>query len=280
MIKCGLCEWALPLPGVSALRLASELGYDGVQILDFGGGSNNFPLNVPWVQHSLREAKACYGIEIQNLQLQDLVKTGFVKSPVTSAEGKAALRCVKKGAEACQAIGIPTMMVNSFFDSWIDNEEDFDRTADMLRESGKITSDAGVQLIYESFLGVEDTVRLWEQSDRSFKLCYDLLNPLRYHFGDPLKELRRYDLKLFDHIHVKDAPVGYQGACKLGTGAGMQREACAILSERGYDGWVICENLYCKDPIGKEDPCIAAEDDLRTISQWFSKVSHGTTTRS
>ncbi len=267
--KFGYCEWLLPLPGPTALKLAGQLGFDGVQMLDLGGTGNNYPLSLPWVRQAYQEAMDQAGVTIQTLQLQSLVRAGWVKAPLTSPEGRLALEAIQKGAEACQALGIPNLMVESFFDSTIQNKEDLSNTAALLQEAGAITRDHGVQLIYESFVEYERTMKLWEGSRQAFRLCYDILNPLRYHFGDPREELRRYDLSMIDHIHVKDAPAGYQGSCCLGTGAGLFQESCAILKERGYIGWVVSENYYCLEPIGKEDPAVTAARDLETLRRTF-----------
>lgn len=265
----GFCDWLLPLPGPTALRLAGQLGFDGVQILDLGGTENHYPLGLPWVRQAYQEAMEQAGVTIQTLQLQSLVRAGWLKAPLHSKEGQLALEAVEKGAEACQALDIPNLMVESFFASTIQNEEDLTNTAELLCAAGEITRAHGVQLIYESFMEYERTMQLWESSSRAFRLCYDILNPLRYHFGDPREELRRYDLTMIDHIHVKDAPAGYQGSCCLGTGAGLFQKSCTILKERGYTGWVVSENYYCLDPIGKEDPAFTAARDLQTLRRSF-----------
>lgn len=267
----GLCEWLFPIPGPTAFRLAGKLGFDGVQMLDYGGRENNYPLTLPWVQDIFREAMAESGVVIQTLQLQSLVRNGGVKCNPNTPAGKEALEDIRKGAEVCAALGIPNLQLENFFASALSVPEDFDNTAALLREAGKITQGAGVQLIYESWLDYAGTMRMYEAARESFRLCYDTLNPLRYHFGDPLDDLRKYDLALIDFIHVKDAPEGYQGSVCLGEGAGLFAEACAILKERNYTGWIVSENYYCMDPIGKEDPSVTAARDLATMKEAFSK---------
>lgn len=269
----GLCEWLFPVSGPTALRKLGEIGYDGVQILDSGGAENNDPLMLPWVQDAYCEAMAETGIVIQALQLQSVVRSGALKCSPTSPEGKAALKTVIKGAQICRTMNIPALMVESFFASSIVCKEDFQNTGAWLREAGTITRGYGIQLIYESFMNWEKTMRLYELCGQNFRLCYDILNPLRYGFGNPLEELRQYDLALIDHIHVKDAPKGYCGSLCLGTGAGSFHETCKLLKSRGYTGWIISENYYCMDPMGKEDPAVTAYRDLKTMQAVFSEKS-------
>lgn len=271
-MKCchfGVCEWLFPLSGPSAMRVLAQIGFDGVQILDAGGVEQNDPLMLPWVQDAYRQAMDVCGISIQTLQLQSLVRSGALKCPPASQRGKDALRAIQKGAQVCQKLNIPNLMVESFFASSITCREDFENTAAVLRQAGAITKDYGIQLIYESFMPRERTMRLHELCGGAFRLCYDTLNPLRYGFGDPLEELREYDLALIDHIHVKDAPAGYQGSVCLGTGAGLFGATASILTQRGFSGWVVSENYYCMDPMGKEDPAVTAARDLHTLKTAF-----------
>ncbi len=265
----GLCEWLLPIPGPTAFALAGRLGYDGVQMLDYGGTKNNYPLNLPWVQETFLQAMEKHHVCIQTLQLQSLVLDGWMKTPPDSAAGALAREALEKGLAVCRALNIPNLQVEDYAASSINNEEEFRNTALFLRLAADRAQDTGVQLVYESFANFDGTMRMLETAGGNIRLCFDTLNPLRYRFGDPLEELRRYDLSLFSFIHGKDAPEGYQGSVCLGEGAGLFREACALLKERGYTGWVVSENYYCLDPIGKEDPAVTAQRDLAAMRRGF-----------
>ncbi|MGN0968975.1 MAG: sugar phosphate isomerase/epimerase family protein, partial [Oscillospiraceae bacterium] len=265
----GLCEWLLPIPGPTAFHLAGSLGYDGVQILDYGGTQNNYPLNRPWVQQAFLQAMEESHLCIQALQLQSLVLNGWMKAHRHSASGTLAREAFRKGIEVCRALSIPNLQVEDYAASAITSEEEFRNTADFLHWAAPLARNEGVQLVYESFANYDNTMRLYEASGRGFRLCFDTLNPLRYRFGDPLEELQRYDLSLIAFIHVKDAPEGFQGSVCLGTGSGLFRDACTLLNRRGYKGWIVSENYYCQDPIGREDPAITAARDLEVLRRSF-----------
>ena len=269
--KFGICEWLLPIPGPTSFKMASDIGYDGVQILDWGGRDNNYPLNLPWIQEIFKKVMEENNIIIQNLQLQSLVREGGVKANPDSLMGKRALEDITKGIEAARALNIPNLQLENFFDSTVSDREDFANTAALLKEAGKIASDNGVQLVYESWFDYEDTMEMYAMSGESFKLCYDTLNPLRYHFGDPLEELMQYDYSMFAFVHVKDAPQGtdYQGSWYLGKGSGLINETASILNRRGFEGWIVTENYYCMDPIGKADPKESAAEDLQMLKKLF-----------
>jgi len=57
------------------------------------------------------------------------------------------------------------------------------------------------------------------------------IKTLRYHFGDPLDDLRRYNYDMFGFVHLKDAPKGkdYHGSWYLGKGDGLVLQAAEII---------------------------------------------------
>jgi len=268
--KYGICEWLMPVTGPAAITLAGEMGFDGVQILDSGGESQNFPMNNPRVQDIYKKAADKAGIDIQTYQLQSLVRSGKVKSPQDSQGFRDAVLAIKKGIKVCRAIGIKNLMMENFFDSFIYNDYDLENTGALLKVAGELTGEAGIQLIYESFVSVEKTLRLYEMANRSFKLCYDTLNPQKYDFGDPLDELRRYPLAIIDHIHFKDTAPNYTCSALLGRGSSQFKRSVELLREIGYTGWLVTENYYCEGAFGREnDPFESIQTDLDTMRERF-----------
>lgn len=270
-LRFGICEWLMPVNGPAAFVLAGELGYDGVQILDLGGEANNFPLANPITQNIYKKYAQQANITIQTLQLQSLVRSGKLKSARDCAQFASGISEIKKGAEACAAIGIKNLMIESFFDSAINNDFELDKTGVFLAEAAKVTQDYGIQLIYESFVPVDKTMKLYEMSNKGFKLCYDVLNPLKYGFGDPLDELKVYPLEMIDHIHCKDTAADYSCSEILGLGSGHFNGAAELLKGAGYTGWLVSENYYCAGAFGREnDPYDSMKKDLAAMKRTFS----------
>lgn len=50
--KLGICEWSLPVSGATAIEIAAEAGFEGMQIGEAGGRLAAFPLNNQKVQES------------------------------------------------------------------------------------------------------------------------------------------------------------------------------------------------------------------------------------
>lgn len=265
----GLCGWLLPLAGTDALRFAGRLGYDGVQILDLGGAKNHYPLSLPWVREAYAAAMEESGVCIQTLQLQSIVLAGWPKAAPDSSEGALAREAVCRGLDACRALKIPCLQVEDYAASALTDETERRNMAEFLRFAAPRAQDAGVELVYESFASHDATMALYEAAGGGFGFCFDTLNPLRYGFGDPIEELRRYDPALLTYVHVKDAPAGYAGSVCLGTGEGRFQECCALLKARGWRGWAVSENYYCQDPNGREDPAVTALRDLETLRRTF-----------
>ena len=115
-------------------------------------------------------------------------------------------------------------------------------------------------------------MQLYEMCGKTFRLCYDTLNPLRYGFGDPQDELQRYPMDLIDHVHLKDAQFDFSGNARLGEGRGRLSETCTLLQKKHYDGWLIAETNYYMGKIGRDyDPCESVAADLHTMRQLFGE---------
>ena len=61
-MKYGICEWSLPVSGTLAIRLAEEIGYDGMQLGEAGGRQMGYPLNDPRVQALYQETAAALSL--------------------------------------------------------------------------------------------------------------------------------------------------------------------------------------------------------------------------
>ena len=65
-VKLGVCHWSCPIDGPYALKMAAELGLEGVQ-LDIGSYERGFPLSVPSIQKVYMEYAEKYNITITSL---------------------------------------------------------------------------------------------------------------------------------------------------------------------------------------------------------------------
>jgi sugar phosphate isomerase/epimerase len=216
--KYAFCEWYTPIRGPLSLKVAAEAGYDGIQIDDNGGRSNNFGLCDKRIQQAYLEAKVQTGIEIQMFNMLSLCMDGTLMKPKGSTEQVAAVESFRKGLEACVALGIPNIFYPSAVKALIVNDYDMQNTIISLREVGAMAKDMGIQLLFESFIDANRTIQIYEACNGCFKLLYDTLNPFRYGFGNPSRELPIYGAEFLHTIHVKDSAYNLIDDARLAMG--------------------------------------------------------------
>ena len=110
-IKFGVCEFGFPCWGPSAIRMAYEAGFEGIQLADCGGTDKSYPLTNKWIQEDYLNASQKYGITLQSIHLYTLVRQGYIRSSLRSQEGKIAMESIKKGIIAASEMNIPTVMI-------------------------------------------------------------------------------------------------------------------------------------------------------------------------
>ncbi len=110
-IKFGVCEFSFPCWGPSDIRMAHEAGFEGMQLADAGGSPKSYPLTNKWIQDDYLEASAKYGITLQSIHLYTLVRQGFIRSSLNTADGREGMESIKQGIIAASQMGIPTVMI-------------------------------------------------------------------------------------------------------------------------------------------------------------------------
>ncbi len=250
--KYGVCEWYLATTGPSAIKTASLLGFEGIQISDLGGVNLNFPLNDERIQDLYLEASNEYGVKIQGFQGNvSITQHGGVKYPMDSAKGQEAIYNFKKGLDVCVALEIPTYLICSFLASNFINDYEQKNTAVMLKHFVELASEKGVQIAYECFAPLDKLFAILDYVGDGLKLCYDTLNPIRFGNGNPPDEVLKIGLDRIDHIHLKDAPENLVGCWPLGEGAGKVEETIGALKKIGYQGWYMAENYFYLPPMNE-----------------------------
>lgn len=264
--RCGICEWSFAVTGPSAIEYAGKIGYDGIQLGDLGGSKNCFPLNDPSIQLTYLETARRCNVELQSLHLFTLVREGGLQKPVDSEMGKHALLSIRKGLEACAAMKIPALLVTSYDACAIVNGYDVECTAKMLKAAAAMARDYGVELTYESILQYEYVAQILDEAGPDVKLCYDILNPIKFLKGDPVEEIAKLGRERIAYVHLKDCPKEMTGFCQLGEGYGRFRESIDALHQIGFDGWYITENFYHLPPMGNAGSVFdTAKKDLLTM---------------
>jgi sugar phosphate isomerase/epimerase len=248
--KLGICEWCFAVNGPNAIRYAGAIGFRGIQLGDLGGFGNCFPLNDPLIQKDYIETAKRSNVELHSVHLFSLVREGGLQCPPVSPEGKKALVSIEKGIQAAKSMGIPKLLVTSYDACGIINDYNLECTAAMLKKACEIAAEYEVQLVYESVLRGNKLKEILDYVGLDLKICYDILNPIKFLCGDPMEEIRLFGAKWIDHVHLKDTPQDMKGFCNLGSGRGRYEDSVKTLKEIAFQGWYITENFYHLPPMG------------------------------
>ncbi|GHV54615.1 hypothetical protein FACS1894206_07790 [Deltaproteobacteria bacterium] len=268
--QIGVCEWSLPVNGPSAVVMASKAGFEGIQISDLGGAEQGYPLNNPAIQEGYLQMAADYHVVLQSLHPYGLQRTGVMLQPVDTPQGRQGIEEMARCINVSAAMGIPSVMVSSFFATLVRNEWDFTVFADHLRHACRLGQEKGVRIVYESVLPPERILRMIEMVGGNLAICYDTLNPIRWGTGDPRREIPQLAAHI-DHFHVKDAPGDLKGYALIGEGRGDFAGAARVIRSIGYSGWVISENYYTLlSAAGGEDFIELAKRDITAVRAAFA----------
>ena len=219
MRRLGICEWYLPAFGTEAIRFAANAGYDGIQLFDAGGA-----LEDARTQRDYMQAAAEHGVILQALTMTSLISGGGLCADAGSASMEEFLEGINRGIAVCRAMGIPDLLLIGMDASRPKTESALKNTCQILQEVICRAKSHGIRVLYESFLPMDQTIRLLDAAS-DLLLLYDLINPIRRGFGDPAKELRALaeagKMHRIGAVHVKDLPPSLTGTVPLGAGCGV-----------------------------------------------------------
>ncbi len=247
-VRFGACEWALPGNGVASLKLAKEVGLEGLQ-LGFITYERGFLLSQRWFREYYMEEAEKYGIELPSMAICEFDRYGM-RHPRTTEKGKIAYEIIELAVEAAADMRMKMIMMPSFVDGFIDTDEELTNTAEALRYACDIAAPYGIIIASENLLSLERNSRLFrEVGKNNLAGFYDSQN-YKCNLGwEQAPMLEGLYSVLYPEIHVKDG-VGETVACRLlGEGDSDFYGTMRILRERNYKGWLHLENYYDRLPL-------------------------------
>lgn len=268
--KFGICEWALPVSGPLAIQLASQIGFEGIQISDNGGSKMAFPLNNPNVQKSYIQTAKDYNVILHSLNLGALLQEGSIMHPSDTLFGKSARRSLEKAVLACHDMDIPSIVCTVSPNT----VSEYENSLEHLKYACSLASVYGVQVVLESILPLEKILNLLEKCPH-LQICLDILNPLRFGTGDPCEQIVKFGRENIHHFHMKDSIQSLfspteRGCVLLGNGDVQFNTVVNTIKDIGYNGWFISENYYYYSPMngdGDTDFMELARVDLKTLER-------------
>lgn len=200
-VKIGVCDFNLRRGGKpEAVAVAKNLGFDGVEVsLGRNAVDNRLPMDNPELQAQYLAEFSRNKIEIAGTIL-DILHVNFLKND------KLGQKWVADGIEISRKLHARVMLLPLFLRGALDNRQEMDYVADVLKDLAKEAEKAGITLGLEDTLSAEDNVRILERAgSRAVKVYYDVGNSSGNHF-DVIREIRWLGGNRICQFHLKDEP--------------------------------------------------------------------------
>lgn len=242
-MKIGVVDSNFRVPFEESLRLAKEMGFQGVQIWVTGAlDPENLGAGADWVRETVHK----YGLEISAL-CGDL---GYGFAYEEGLEWR--IKKTKEYLAYSVDLGAPIVTTHIGVIPDDRNHPDWDKLRRSLDEIGAYGEKVGAVLAAETGPEEPELMREFFQTlnTSAIKINYDPANLVMMGF-DPIKGV--YTLAPYIvHTHAKDGirlPNGQIGEAPLGKGQVPWKEYIKALRDNGYKGYLTVEREVGEQPI-------------------------------
>lgn len=232
--QIGACDWSIGMRGnPEALRVAKELGLDGVQV-SMGSVDNDLQLRRPDVQQAYRDAARTHGLRIGGVALDVMNRVPYKSDPRT-------IQWVSDSIDVARALDVRVILL-AFFESG-DLRNDAEGQAEAVRRLKAVApkaEDRGVILGIESWLSAADHLRIIEAvGSRNVRVYYDVANSQQMGY-DIYSEIRQLGRERICEFHAKE------NGSLLGQGRIDFAALRKALDDIAYSGWIQIEGAVPK----------------------------------
>jgi sugar phosphate isomerase/epimerase len=234
-IKIGVIDVVIREKGANALKVAAELGFDGVE----------FFVPAPWedncwqseaFQQEILEAARKTGAGIPSLALAYMNQ--YPLASPDPAVRYAVLQSVLGYIDAARAVGARQLLLAFYGHGELAFGRQRGALIEQLKAAAPAAETAGVKLGIESTLTSRQYLHILEKvGSPAVNIYLDMRNPYDWCLdtGEQIRSLG----KRIGQVHFKDA--GDKGGTDLGDGTNNWNDITAALKEIGYDGWAVLE---------------------------------------
>ena len=265
----GIVEWALPYNGQYGCQVAKQAGFDAIQI-DLGNYTNNFPMARPEMIKIYMEQAEKWEITYPSMAITTLGKFGVQMTATQGTVGKQlAYMAIKKAIDTCDEMGIPLIMVPSFFDDRIKDEKDMEETVTCLKYAVDYADKKNITISTEAVLDAEKTIELIDRvGGNKLKVYFDTQNYKLFGNCNTVETFNQL-LPYIAEIHVKDGNTRVSQTL-LGDGMFEVKEIADAIKASNYSGWIMSENYYDTHmaPLSDDSFGMMAED-ARRVKEFF-----------
>lgn len=252
-VKFGVCDWSLPGNGIAAARMAKELGLKGLQ-LGFMHYERGFLITQKWFRDYYMEEADKFGIELLSIAMCVFDYCGL-KNPRNSENGKKVYEMIDQSIEAADHMRMKMVMMPSFDDGLIIDDDDLLITADALKYACKLAAKYKIVITTENALTAEKNKQLFKSVDEpNLQGFYDSQNYKSIMGWDQASILEEQFDIFYPEMHLKDG-IGKASSCRLlGDGDANFFGTIKVLKDKKYSGWLHLENSYDLPPLSLLSP--------------------------
>jgi L-ribulose-5-phosphate 3-epimerase len=223
------CDWSIgKMATPDALKVAKEIGLDGVQV-SLGTAGNNMHLRQAAVQQQYKDAARDTGVAVSSLAIGELNGVPYKSDPRT-------IEWVSDCVDVMVAMNTRVVLL-AFFGKGdlLGDKAGTDEVVRRLKVVAPKAEKAGVVLGLESWLSAEQHMDIIQRvGSPAVKVYYDVCNSNDKGY-DIYKEIRWLGTKQICEFHMKE-----NGAL-LGKGKVDFQKVRAALDDIGYSGWMQIE---------------------------------------
>lgn len=227
--KIGACDWSIgKMQHIEAFDVARRIGLDGIQV-SFSQPGRPFDLREETVRRQYLERSQETGVEIASLAMGVLNSVPYATEAKTQDWVK---QCIDVMVALRQKVVLLAFFGQGDLRGKLDRQ---DAVIAKLKEVAPKAEDAGVVLGIESWLNVDDHLRILDAvGSPSVKVYYDVAN-MHYSGYDIFAEMRTLGAERICEVHCKER--GHV----LGKGEIDFVKVRDVLEEIGYYGWLVIE---------------------------------------
>ena len=270
--KLAVPEWCLPGECAFGIRMASELGMDGVQI-EAGWPKTGFRLAHKRVRDLYVETAKNYNVELISIVMNDLNNNGLRNGRGTE-RGDIAYEHLDIALYATADMGIPVLMIPHFVDNDLHTEQDWENEVLALQYACDEAKKLDITIAAETAIDADLFIKLVKDVDRdNMKLFYDSQNYMCFRGYNPMDHLPKVYPYMVNQLHIKDGIGEAYSSKLLGQGDSHFEEQIAWLKANNYAGWFVFENYYPELPLRKEaaDPLELFRKDIEKVKAELMK---------
>lgn len=233
-MRYGICQWNLPVKGVSGCYELVKLGLDGMEL----NYSQELIENLDTYSKVAKETEIKFPTIGMNIFCDE--------SYITKGSEFFFEREIEKALKCADILGCKILQIPAFFASDIKTDDELEMAARNLQKACYMAEKYNIYIGTENALDSHQNLKLFSLVNHPlFRFYFDNQNLWRMK-GKKCESVLQVMRNFIVEAHAKDSVIrdGSQNWVSLGTGDGEFYSSMNFLKKSGFDGWIHLENDY------------------------------------